>query len=339
MFAMATVLATGTVNGRCVVGGLIGLADRPYTIITNVHTTATLNAVGSYRAAGLVGMSQYSYGTSNLDLAYFDGLINFSDSGLYDYFGEGNMFALSQYLYYNSETVHPTSTVLPREGSDLTSAQMKQQASYVGFDFDNTWMIYEGQTTPILRSMEGLFDSDGDGYYNNEDAFPGDATRWLATPEAFPFTSQTGVAMNTEITSNTITVSGISVATPISIAACTNTSCEYKINAGLWRSDVGRVKNGDTVQVRQTASGNYGTETRLTLTIGDVTGTFSVTTEAAPVDEGDGSVDDGTTPPDDSDGVTEEDTTQSTASGGGGGAFGLWFLALLLPLLRRRRVV
>lgn len=73
------------------------------------------------------------------------------------------------------------------------------------------------------------------------------------------------------------------------------------------------VNNGDTVQVRQEASGDYATQTSLTLNIGDASGTFSVTTEAAPA-EGDG----------------------GTASSGGGGAFGLWFLALLLPLLRRR---
>jgi hypothetical protein len=102
------------------------------------------------------------------------------------------------------------------------------------------------------------------------------------TPDAFSFTNQTGVALNTVIASNTITVSGISTATPISIASCTGTNCQYAINGSAWTGDAGMVNNGDTVQVRQIASGSYSTYTSLTLDIGGVTDTFSIWTGAAP---------------------------------------------------------
>lgn len=102
------------------------------------------------------------------------------------------------------------------------------------------------------------------------------------TPDAFTFSDQTGVNLSTVITSNTITVSGINSATPISISNCTGTNCEYQINGGSWTSVAGTVLNGDTVTVRQTSSSNYSTQTELTLDIGGVTDTFSVTTIAPP---------------------------------------------------------
>jgi|GEM_PF-1715099 len=102
------------------------------------------------------------------------------------------------------------------------------------------------------------------------------------TPDQFTFTDQTDVPVSSVRTSNTITVSGINSATSISITSCTGTNCEYQINGGSWTSGAGTVLNGDTVTVRQTSSASYSTTTDLTLDIGGVTDTFSVTTIAPP---------------------------------------------------------
>ncbi len=102
------------------------------------------------------------------------------------------------------------------------------------------------------------------------------------TPDAFIFTDQTDVDVNKVITSNTITVSGINTPVAVSISSCTGTDCEYQINGGTWTSDAGTVQNGDAVAVRQRSSGNYSTQTDLTLDIGGVTDTFSVTTMPIP---------------------------------------------------------
>jgi len=94
------------------------------------------------------------------------------------------------------------------------------------------------------------------------------------TPNAFAFVDQTGVALNTLVTSNAITVSGINTAAPISV-----TGGEYEINgSGTWTGVVGTVNNGNTVRVRQTSSSSFSTTTDCTLTIGGVSDTFSVTT-------------------------------------------------------------
>jgi hypothetical protein len=95
------------------------------------------------------------------------------------------------------------------------------------------------------------------------------------TPSPFNFIDQTNVELSTTVTSNTITVSGITSATSITIAGGT-----YSINGGSYTSAGGTVNNGDTVTVQLTSSGNYSTTTNATLTIGGVSDTFSVTTLA-----------------------------------------------------------
>ncbi|HTZ17347.1 MAG TPA: LamG domain-containing protein, partial [Dissulfurispiraceae bacterium] len=101
------------------------------------------------------------------------------------------------------------------------------------------------------------------------------------TPDPFNYIPQTGVPLNTTIVSNTVTVTGINYPASISITACTGTACEYQINGGSWTSVAGTVNNGDTVKVHQTSSSSNSILTTATLTIGDVSGAFNVTTASA----------------------------------------------------------
>ena len=177
---------TGTVSGRNAVGGLTGLIDSSGNAITNVYTTATVVATGD--GGGMIGGTVLN--SSTIDLAYFDGQITDPD-----YCGpvhnDGGL-VFGYHLYYNSDTVHncPWGLLPVSLEVGLTAAQMQQQASFdhvagpsntPGFDFNNTWVIYEGHTTPQLRFAEEPIDSDGDGHYNSEDAFPLDADEWLDT--------------------------------------------------------------------------------------------------------------------------------------------------------------
>jgi hypothetical protein len=116
------------------------------------------------------------------------------------------------------------------------------------------------------------------GNIGNAD-FQGQAESCDTTPDQFNLTDQTGVGLSQTITSNAITVSGITCATSISISGGT-----YSINGGSYTSAAGTVNNGDTVTVRLTSSGSYLTTTNATLTIGGVSDMFSVTTQAAPCD-------------------------------------------------------
>ena len=111
----------------------------------------------------------------------------------------------------------------------------------------------------VLASHDGDYPASGD-----------------TTPDAFSFTDQTDVAVNTTRTSNTITVAGITAAASITI-----TGGEYQIGAGSFTSASGTVTNGQTVTVRHTSSASNSTATNTVLTIGGVSDTFTSTTVAA----------------------------------------------------------
>ena len=95
-----------------------------------------------------------------------------------------------------------------------------------------------------------------------------------AIPDAFAFTPQSNVAPSTVVTSNTVTITGINVAVPITIAGGT-----YSVNGGAFTSAAGTISNGQTVAVQQTSSASSSTTTTAVLTVGAVTGSFSVTTQ------------------------------------------------------------
>jgi hypothetical protein len=103
------------------------------------------------------------------------------------------------------------------------------------------------------------------------------------TPDAFAFTDQTGVALNSAITSNEITVAGINAAAPISV-----TDGQYSINGGAFTAAAGTVLAGNTVRVRVTSSATVSTAVNATLTIGGVSDTFTATTTATPPSSGGG---------------------------------------------------
>lgn len=93
------------------------------------------------------------------------------------------------------------------------------------------------------------------------------------TPDAFSFTPAANVALSTVSTSNTITVGGINAASAISV-----TGGEYSINGGAWTSASGTVTSGQTVAVRRTSSASNSTAATVTLTIGGISATYTVTT-------------------------------------------------------------
>ncbi|MBI5100221.1 MAG: LamG domain-containing protein [Nitrospirae bacterium] len=97
------------------------------------------------------------------------------------------------------------------------------------------------------------------------------------TPDPFPFDPVTGAARSTLYTSNTITISGINVPAEVTI-----TGGEYSVGCtATFINTESTVVNGDTVCVRQTSSPNYSTPTTATLTIGEGSGDFNVTTLAS----------------------------------------------------------
>lgn len=102
-------------------------------------------------------------------------------------------------------------------------------------------------------------------------------------PDAFTFTPEFNVPLNSINISNTITVSGIDDAVPITI-----TGGEYSINGGAFTSAEGSVTNGQTITVKAVALAGTELTQNAEVDIGGVSGTYAVTTlpdTTAPVAE------------------------------------------------------
>ena len=99
----------------------------------------------------------------------------------------------------------------------------------------------------------------------------------ILQPNAFSFTNQTGVALSSAIASNNVTLGGgFTSLTATCGAGCTGIS----INSGAFvAGPVSGVNSGNTIAIRQTSSGSYGTQATTSVTIGTTTSsTWSVTT-------------------------------------------------------------
>ncbi|MCL2100334.1 MAG: InlB B-repeat-containing protein [Fibromonadales bacterium] len=105
--------STGNVQGSENVGGLVGDRSRG-TIITNCYSTG--NVQGNNFVGGLVG-GQRLYGTITNS-------------------------------YYDSQTSGRNDT---GAGEPRTTAQMKQQSTYSGWNFNSIWYINQGNDYPKLR--------------------------------------------------------------------------------------------------------------------------------------------------------------------------------------------
>ncbi|MCX7096681.1 MAG: multiheme c-type cytochrome [Methylococcales bacterium] len=95
------------------------------------------------------------------------------------------------------------------------------------------------------------------------------------TPNPFSFIDQTKQPLNSEVTSNTVTISGIDAPTPISVIGGT-----YSVNGGPFTSTPSTLTNGNSVAVRLTTAAIHAAFSHATLIIGGVSDTFSTSTAA-----------------------------------------------------------
>lgn len=110
--------ATGSASGSDAVGGLVGgNADFTFT-----NSYATGHVVGTTNVGGLIGYSSVCCGDSTIVTNSF----------------------------WDTQTSGQAASA---GGTGRTTAQMTQQANFTGWDFANTWRIYEGYTAPLLKSF------------------------------------------------------------------------------------------------------------------------------------------------------------------------------------------
>ncbi len=135
--------ATGAVSGAGYVGGLTGYSN---SIIVNTYATGAVTSTGE-QVGGLVGhfggsiTSSYATGAVSSPGVFVGGLTGFADSS-----------AANNNFWDVTTSGQSTSA----DGSvGLSTAQIKTLSNYTnaGWDFTNTWLMYDGHTSPLLKTF------------------------------------------------------------------------------------------------------------------------------------------------------------------------------------------
>ena len=142
---MVNCYASGAVTGNVSVGGLIG-----ETCVGGGGGTTYNGTVSRCYATGPV--------TGN---SYVGGLVGKSD----------NIGTVTE-SYWDTET---SGTTTSSAGTGKTTVQMKQQATFVGWDFAEAWHIRENETYPLLRALQTTISSQS--AYGG--ALPSVGTNWF----------------------------------------------------------------------------------------------------------------------------------------------------------------
>lgn len=146
--------ATGDVSGTGkYVGGLIGhnSAKTNGTIeITNSYATGNVVGTDEY-VGGLIGVND-AYGEILINNSYATGKVSGTQTKIGGLVGGHSTNDNGTIKTYNSYwDIGSTGQENSAAGEGKTSEEMKQSGTYMGWDFDNTWYQYNGQTTPFFR--------------------------------------------------------------------------------------------------------------------------------------------------------------------------------------------
>lgn len=170
--SISNAYVTGTIAAINNAGGLAGVNDGT---ISNAYATSSINATGSV-AGGLAGSLS---NTGSINNAYANGAVtggsvagglvgesagtisNTYASGLVTGTSTGGLVAsvtdgLVDSSYWNTDS---TGQATSADGTGLSTATMQDVNSFNGWDIDNlggtgtVWRIYQGQTSPLLRSF------------------------------------------------------------------------------------------------------------------------------------------------------------------------------------------
>ena len=153
--------ANGSVTGSSTfVGGLVGYSQ--VSMITNSYATSSVSGgFESYQVGGLTGFNSGNISNSYATGAVIGGWLLGGDGlavgNLVGYNAAGGTIANSYWRDTGSGIGVNDGTVTDSQA--LTTTQMKQMESFSGWDIsatggsDAVWRIYEGDTSPLLRSF------------------------------------------------------------------------------------------------------------------------------------------------------------------------------------------
>lgn len=160
-------MVTGDISGYQYVGGIVGWNNDNYyssSIISQCASSGNITATKGY-VGGILGYyvgscsikNCYSIANVKTEGSYSSSVYGIGYSAENCYFAgtisdTGDVYPIGVFntnSYYDSEK-----TKISGKKGALTTKQMKQQASFQGWDFDNIWTIQEGVDYPKLRSLQ-----------------------------------------------------------------------------------------------------------------------------------------------------------------------------------------
>ncbi len=145
--------STGIVSGFNIVGGLIGKSSSNLTSISNCYTTSDIHAeeATSNKVGGFIG-SNYS----EINNCYSAGFVQSTEEAG-GFAGYNNYYNGSfEACFYDSQVAGVNYAVAENElfSFGYPTSLLKQEESFQGWDFINTWGIIEGQTYPYLLAID-----------------------------------------------------------------------------------------------------------------------------------------------------------------------------------------
>lgn len=160
-------MVTGDISGYQCVGGVVG-GNTNKSSVSQCASSGNITATNGY-AGGILGQD-----VSSCDINNCYSIANVKAEGSYYYYSYAYGIGSGAEKCYFAGTISGTemNSVCPIAGSysnsyydsektkisgkrgALTTKQMKQQASFQGWDFDKIWTIQEGVDYPKLRSLQ-----------------------------------------------------------------------------------------------------------------------------------------------------------------------------------------
>lgn len=141
--------SAGTVSGSIErAGGLIGFNE--FGQVTNSFSTSDVD--GGNDVGGLVGYNN-TVGSGGINGTYSSGKVTSSEGTVGGLIGADSSEGLAAVdSYWDQDN---SGQAMSAGGNPLSTAQMMQQESFspTTWDFDNTWRIYEGMTSPLLKAF------------------------------------------------------------------------------------------------------------------------------------------------------------------------------------------
>lgn len=157
-------MVTGDISGSGKVGGIVGYDSYYSSIISQCASSG--NIIANHGSVGGILGSYYEscsiencYSIANVKTEYSSTVYGIGGSAENCYFAgtisgtDVNRVYPIAYSYSNSYYDSEKTKISGKPGA-LTTKEMKQQASFQGWDFDNIWTIQEGVDYPKLRSLQ-----------------------------------------------------------------------------------------------------------------------------------------------------------------------------------------